>query len=167
MNVLDLIGWSRTVVARCTLAVIVGAGVPAVMHAEVRVRVVETDPASPATLGRDETFYVRIEYDTDEPIRIWARPFFQGTPVAAKSNPSITYTGRGEALGWFALDDAVDVDEIRIIVGGGTPYRESQATTYPVSLSGSGHAAAPRRPAEWVAPLERAAADAARREQER
>ena len=48
-------------------------------RAEIEVRVLATHPASDSvTLGKGQTFYLRLGYTTDEPLRIWARPFFQG-----------------------------------------------------------------------------------------
>ncbi|HSF07215.1 MAG TPA: hypothetical protein VLG10_15635 [Methylomirabilota bacterium] len=117
-------------------------------------RVVATDPAAEATLGRDESFYLQIEYVTDEPISIWARPYFQGKPVArAKSNASNRYTGTGQALGWFSLDQADAVDEVRIKLGGGTPYREWEAASVPVRVVGTGQPAAERPRPAWVGEL--------------
>lgn len=94
-----------------------------VVHAGSNALIVETHPSAAATLGRNESFYVRIEYAADEPISLWARPYRDGNVVAeAMSNPSSKYTGSGEALGWFALIEPGDVDEVRIIAGGGKPY---------------------------------------------
>lgn len=104
-------------------------------HAESTARVIDIHPSSSATLGRDEQLWVRIEYTTDEPISIWARPFRGGTQVKqAMSNGSSKYVGSGEALGWFSLIEAGDVDEVRVIAGGGTRYREWELARYPVAL---------------------------------
>ena len=120
-------------------------------RAEPVVRVVETDPAAEATLGRDESFYLRIEFTTDVPVSVWARPYFQGKEVLkAKSNPSRQHTDTGHALGWFSLDAADRVDEVRIKLGGGKPYREWHAVSYPVKLTGTGFPAARRSPPAWV-----------------
>jgi hypothetical protein len=119
--------------------------------AEPVVRIVATDPAVDATLGRDESFYVRIEFTTDEPVSIWARPYFQGKQVQkAKSNPSMRHTGAGHALGWFSLDGADAVDEVRIKLGGGKPYREWEAASHAVRLTGTGLPAARRSRPAWV-----------------
>jgi hypothetical protein len=128
------------------------AGGPAA--SEPTVRVVATDPVPEATLGRDESFYLRIEFATDEPVSIWARPYFQGKPVArAKSNASFRHTGTGHALGWFSLDQADAVDEVRIVLGGGTPYREWVVASLPVRLVGTGQPAAERGKPAWVGEL--------------
>lgn len=120
-------------------------------RAEPVVRIVATDPVVDATLGRDESFYVRVEFATDEPVSIWARPYFRGKQVQkAKSNPSMRHTGSGHALGWFSLDDADAVDEVRIKLGGGKPYREWEAASHAVRLTGTGLPAARRSQPAWV-----------------
>jgi|GEM_PF-547977 len=114
------------------------------------------------TLGRDETFWVRISYESDEPVRLWARPYFRGKEAPAASNPSRTYVGSGYALGWFSFREPAEVDEIRIEAGGGKPYRERTVASYTVKLRWTSAAAEPREPASWVAEL-RAADETAQR----
>jgi hypothetical protein len=137
-------------------------------RAEVRVSVVATDPSTEsAALGANEPFYLRLEYAADEPIRIWARPFFRGQEVArAKTNASASYSGAGHALGWFSLDGPSQVDEVRIRVGGGTPYREWEAARHPVQILGTGLPAAARAKAAWVDELLRELESARRRDLE-
>lgn len=126
-------------------------------QAEVRVSIVDTDPPAENSLGRDESFYVRIEFATDEPISIWARPYFKGKMVErAKFNASSKYSGSGQALGWFSLDKPSEVDEVRIIVGGGKPWREWEAARYPVKIIGTGATPDPRTREPWVDELRRA-----------
>jgi hypothetical protein len=123
---------------------------------EVRVRVAEIDPGAPVALGRDEPLWVRIQFDADEPIQLWARPFLHGQAVKrTKSNVSAWYSGRGEALGWFSLDGAGEVDEIRIVAGGGKPYGERVLASYPVKATWTGATSAPRERAAWVDSLRR------------
>ncbi|HJU22245.1 MAG TPA: hypothetical protein VJ891_07025 [Casimicrobiaceae bacterium] len=125
--------------------------------ADVRVSVAATDPPAEATLGRDEPFYVRIEFSSDEPIQIWARPYLDGKPaVKTRSNPSFPHSGHGYALGWFSLDDAERVDEVRIKVGGGKPYREWIAATYPVNVIATSVPAVAHERQEWVDEMRRA-----------
>lgn len=120
-------------------------------RAESRVQAVATDPGAEVTLGRDEPFYVRMEYATDQPLKIWAHPFFRGKAVArAKTSPSLPHAGAGYALAWFSLDGAEAVDEVRIKVGGGKPYREWYASSFPVRLTGTGQPAAERSRPAWV-----------------
>lgn len=150
-----------------SLALLLG-GTPAAALAEAQVSVTATDPAGEAALGRDEPFYVRIQFTSDEPVAIWARPFLHGQPVAAtKSNTSFPHSGAGFALGWFSLDGAGEVDEVRIKIGGGKPYREWTAATYPVKVDGTGLPAPARARAPWVDDMLRAENAASREAYER
>lgn len=120
-------------------------------HAEVIANVIATDPPGEAvTLGKGESFYVGIHYDTDRPISIWARPFFQGKEVGAMTNASVPHEGSGEALGWFQFLKPGEVDEIRILVNQpGTRFGQV-INTYPVSVTGTDEPTTDRPPAAWV-----------------
>jgi len=125
-------------------------------HAETRVSVVATDPPGEAvTLGRDETFYLEIEYATDEPVQVWVRPYFRGEEVPARTNPSTPHAGTGSALGWFESSEPYQVDEVRIRLGGGSPYREWEAARVPVKVVVTSSLAAARPRAPWVDELSR------------
>lgn len=143
------------------LALLLVALVACAAHAEVRARVAATDPPADATLGRDQSFYVRIQFDADEPVSLWARAYAGGKRIEKgwRSNASATYSGSGYALGWVSFHVPMDVDEIRIFAGGGKPYREWQVASYPVKLRwGDGPPAAEAAP--WVPELQRATAAA-------
>lgn len=86
------------------------------------VHVIETWPSGEhLTLGKNQNFYLRLAYETDKPVRIWARPYFNGKPANVGSNPSPTYSGQGETYGWFFFMRPGDVvDEIRITAGDGS-----------------------------------------------
>ena len=92
------------------------------VRADTVVRVVETwPPGNYVTLGKNQNFYLRLAYETDKPISIWARPYFKGKPVNAGSNTSPSYSGTGETFGWFFFSHPVDVvDEVRITAGDGS-----------------------------------------------
>ncbi len=122
-------------------------------QATVRAEVAETDPGTEATLGSGESFWVRIRYESDEPVKLWARPYFRGKEAPAASNPSVDHVGSGYALGWFSFREPAEVDEIRVSAGGGKPYREWMVASYPVKLRWTGAAAAPHESAPWVAEL--------------
>jgi hypothetical protein len=125
-------------------------------RAETTVEVLATDPAGEfVTLDRNQNFYVRIGYTTDQPVRIWARPWFQGEEVSAGSNPSPLYSGSGEALGWFFFfEPGAEVDEIRITAGDGSPSGTRLVASYPVYVT-AGERPAPSRPKpDWVTQLE-------------
>ena len=140
-----------------TLAVLVLAQSLGVAYAETRVRIVDVDPPRSATLGVSQSLYVRIEYTSDEPVNLWARPYAGGELVGnAIHNASEKYEGSGEALGWFALTVPGFVDEVRIVAGGGDPWRESivASRSLDVRWTRASGAEAPR--AEWVDELRRA-----------
>ncbi len=138
----------------------------AAAQAEVRVRVAATDPPAGATLGRDQAVYVRIQFEADEPVRLWPHAYANGQRVGGwKSSGSPAWSGSGEALAWISFDKPVEVDEIRIVAGGGKPYREREVASTAVKLRW-GDGPADRATATWVPELQRAtaaAADAQRR----
>ena len=136
----------------CIASVLLCAAAAA--HAISRARIAETSPSGDASLGTQEQFWVRIEYQTDEPISLWARPYRNGVQVRkAMSNASSTYSGSGQALGWFALIEPGEVDEVRILAGGGKPYREWEVARRPVNLRWTGQASADVSRAQWVPEL--------------
>jgi hypothetical protein len=139
-------------------------GLVTAARAEPSVRIIETQPATDATLGHGKTFYVRIGYASQEPISLWARPYLNGKEVNAISNPSWPYSGSGEALGWFELVKPGAVDEIRIKAGGGKPYREWEVLRQPVQLQWTAAEAASEPRAAWVDAL--IAAETARAQEE-
>jgi hypothetical protein len=130
-------------------------------HADVRARVAATDPPAEATLGRDQQFFVRIQFDADEPVGLWTHAYVGGKRIEKgwKSNASARWSGSGYALGWISFDRPVEVDEIRIVAGGGKPYREREVASYPVKLRW-GDAPAAAATAPWVPELKQATAAA-------
>jgi len=147
------------------LALLPLLALPAGAGAETRVEIAATDPAGEhVTLGRDETFWVRVAYQADAPTSIWVRPYFRGEQVPVRSNPSRKHTGSGEALGWFASSEPYQVDEIRVRLGGGSPYREWDAASLPIAITGSAAPAAARTKPAWVGALLQAEAAAQARD---
>jgi hypothetical protein len=141
-----------------------GPGAASDLRAETTIRVLATDPPGDVvTLARGETFYLRIAYTTDEPVSLWARPYYQGAPAEAGSNPSGVYTGSGEALGWFFLfEPGTRVDEVRISAGDGSRAGTRVVATYAVQVVGSASPQSSSASPAWVEEL-RASAEAARR----
>jgi hypothetical protein len=124
--------------------------------AATTVEVLDTEPANrTGTLGPGQTFYMRISYSTDTPVRIWARPYFEGREVNAGSNPSRVHEGEGETLGWFFFlgEPGQQVDEIRISAGDGSKTGTHELERLPVRIA-AGTASVPARaePA-WLARL--------------
>jgi hypothetical protein len=131
------------------------SGAAAGARAGTTAQVIETDPpGAEVTLGRNQSFYLRIRYSTDRPTRIWVQPCFHGEPVNAGTNPSGTYTGDGEALGWFFLmQPGGEVDEVRINAGDGSRGGTHRVATYPVHVVGGSRPAEAGAPPAWVVEL--------------
>jgi hypothetical protein len=140
-----------------SLLFVLGAwfGLMASAHAGTTVRVVETWPSgNSVVLGRNQNFYLRLAYDTDKPIHIWVKPFFNGKEVNAGSNPSLTYSGSGETFGWFFFMQPGDAaDEVRVTAGDGSAANTPVVATWRGHVAaGSGDAGAQAPPA-WVAEM--------------
>jgi hypothetical protein len=148
-------GGASPVMARTLLATCLALA-SACARAELRAEAVATDPPTPAILVRDQPFHVRIAYAGAEGHNLWARPYFRGEPVKrAKFNASFRHDGEGVALGWFSLDAADAVDEVRLIAGGGTPFREFEVHRLPVDVRGTGAPGPGAARADWVESLRR------------
>jgi hypothetical protein len=125
-------------------------------RAATQVQVLETWPAGDqVTLGKNQNFYLHLHYTSDQPVHIWARPYFQGKPANAGSNPSRVYpAGSGDALGWFFLfDPGTQVDEVRISAGNGSNNRTPVVATYAVSITGGDEPVQAAAQPAWVASL--------------
>ena len=134
-----------------------GASCMSIACAAVTVDVIATDPpGATVLLPPNENFYVRLRYVTDTPISIWARPYLLGREVNAGSNPSRTYNGTGEALGWFFLMHPGDqVDEVRITAGDGSHDGTHLVATHRVHVVGGTQAIEARTEPNWVVELNR------------
>lgn len=125
------------------------AATPAV--AEVRIQVLETDPASPATLGSWHRFNVRIGYDSDQPILVHGQAFWKGRKVTSATSGSLTYApGTGEAMYWFAYTEPAQVDRVLLTAYGTRGQAPLAETSLDVDLRWTGAAAPQPAPAEWV-----------------
>lgn len=140
------------------------------VRADTVVRVIETWPSGEhITLGKRQIFYLRLGYETDKPVHIWASPYFKGKPAKAGTNPSYMYSGKGETYGWFFFYEPGDmVDEVRITASNGRiPNTPIVAVWRGDIVGGSAAPGAQAQPA-WVAERNarvKAAVDTARRAQ--
>ncbi len=126
------------------------------VHAATTVRVVETwPPGDNIVLARNQNFYLRLAYETDMPVGIWARAYFQGKPAMVGSNPSQTWSGNGETFGWFFFMNPGDqVDEIRITAGdGGTDSTPVVATWRGHIVGSSSEPTGAQKPPAWIAEM--------------
>jgi hypothetical protein len=107
---------------------------------------------------------VHLGYRSDQPVRIWVRPYFEGKQVNAGSNPSrIHPAGSGEALGWFFLSDpGAQVDELKVTAGDGSNNATPVVATFRVSIASDDAPADSAAQPAWLASL-RAADQTAQR----
>lgn len=138
----------------CWLVVLCAVGAHGA-RAATTVEVLDTFPAGDdVVLKRNEYFYIHLHYDTDRPVGIWARPFLRGKPASAGTSGSYSYTGSGEALGWFFfIANSGEVDEIRISAGDGSRDGTPVALSYPVHVTASEDSGAQEAQPEWVTRL--------------
>lgn len=131
--------------------------------AQAQVHVVETWPSGEdVVLGPNQNFYLRVAYDTDQPIHIWAQAYFQGERVPVGSNPSGVYSGQGQALAWFFFMHPGDqVDEVRIRAGDGSARNTKVVAVWRGQVSAAENAANVGPSPAWVTDM-RAQAKAAR-----
>ena len=133
-----------------TLAIAVPGSIA---RAAAKVELLDTFPSSSSDIvvPPGTNVYLRIGYETDVPVHIWARPYFQGREVAAGSSPSPEYSGKGELLGFFFLNPpGGQVDEIRVTAGDGSRKGTPEIARFPIrAFSYAGAHALPSEP-EWV-----------------
>lgn len=139
--------------------------VPTSAAAGASIRIIETDPASPATLGSWQRFNVRIGYVADEPIRVHGQALSRERKVTSATSGSPVYPpGSGEGMFWFAYTEPAQVGRIVL-----TAYPANVQTTLAeavldVDLRWAGAQTASPPPAEWVRRMD-AVAERRHREQ--
>jgi hypothetical protein len=136
-------------VAVVALSLALGARAHAAVSA-VRITAVSPEPA--AVLRPRQSLYVRVEYESDEPIRLQAHAWVDGRLVPSMMNPSPAYpAGKGEAIAWVALEDGQRLDQIRVQIYDGR-WRPLVETTETLSARWSA-SAGESTPAPWVKSL--------------
>ena len=138
--------------------------------AATTVELLATEPAGrTVTLGSGETFYMRIAYSTDTPVRIWVRPYFEGREVNAGTNPSRVHEGKGEALVWFFFlgEPGQHVDEIRISAGDGSQAGTHEIERLPMSITAGREPTQATAEPTWLAQLKAEEARLQREDYER
>ena len=119
------------------------------------VRIVETWPSGNyVTLGKNQNFYLRLAYETDKPISIWARPYFNGKPANVGSNTSLSYSETGETFGWFFFMHPVDVlDEVRIMASDGSDSNTTVVAVWRGYVMGDGKVSGATAEPAWIAEM--------------
>ena len=139
-------------------------------RAATQVHVLETWPAGDAvTLHHNQNFYLRLGYTSDQPVRIWVQPYFEGKPVKAGTNTSRIYpAGSGEALGWFfVFDPGTQVDQVKITAGDGSINGTPVVATFPVAVTSDDEPAQAAEQPAWLTSLNAADQSASRADYEK
>lgn len=125
------------------------------VRADTVVRIVETwPPGDHVTLGKNQHFYLRLAYETDKPVHIWARPYFNGKPANAGSNPSPIYSGKGETYGWFFFQrPGIVVDEVRITAGDGSVSNTPVVAVWRGDIVGGSEVGEKEAQPAWIAEM--------------
>jgi len=120
------------------------------VRAETAVRILSTDPVSPAKFGEWADLALRVGYDSSQSVIISAEPLYQGQPIPAMTGGEAhVAAGQGEILLWFAYTRPQRIDAVTVIARSINGKFLTQ-TNLPVELAWSGRPAAPRARAEWV-----------------
>jgi len=120
------------------------------------VKATATSPEAPARLAAHEALYVRIAYQSDQPLRFQAAGYFHGTKKANfMMNPSPVYpAGRGEAVAWLSADAGARIDEMRVLVQDASWKALGEV---PLPVQAAWHAGIPANaPADWARELSKA-----------
>src|SRR5262249_44951313 len=117
-----------------------------------------TDPETHAVLQRGETFYVRVAYRTDRPVRIRIRGLRGGQIAPMMTNPSPRSDApTGDRLVWLASDRAMSLDEVQVYADDETNGKVILHTSLPVSLEWTGVAPSTNRQvADWASTMSQA-----------
>ena len=139
------------------------------VQAQTRVELLDTFPAGrEIVLPPDQNVYLRIAYQADASMRVWATPYFQGKRVEAGTSGSRMHAGKGEMLALFSLPKGGQVDEIRVAAGNGNPGRNPEIARWPLRVYSYNGATQPPPEPAWVTTMreaDRQASDAAFRAQ--
>ena len=104
--------------------------------AGVSVEVVDTWPGTDQSLDVQQKFYVLLQYTSEQPVRIYVRPYTAGKHSNAITHGAVSLpAGTNETLGWFAMRSAGVVDEIRIAVDSKNSGYPENVLTVPVQLA--------------------------------
>lgn len=121
----------------------------------ISIQVVETDPRAGTALSSGEPVYVRLQYQSDKPLRFQVKGFLDGSEAKKLTalNPAPLYpAGNGEAIAWVSYDK-FGISELQIIAMDEN-WQTLHTVSHPIEMSWSGRPSRNwRQPAEWVQTL--------------
>jgi hypothetical protein len=115
------------------------------------VRIVAVSPEPADRLAGGQNLYVRVAYESDQPLRFQAAGYREGKKhESLATNPSPLYpAGRGEAMVWVFGQPSARIDELRVRVCD-DGWKQISEVTVPVQAAWrAGVSPAPEAP--WVA----------------
>ncbi len=118
------------------------------------VEIAEVSPPGPATLPLHQALYVRIHYQSDQPLRVQARGYASGSPPrGAMMNPApASPSGEHDTIAWVAYAEEATIDEVRVEVTDEN-WHSLLTVAAPVEAAWSAGAAAPPPAPPWVKEL--------------
>lgn len=129
---------------------------PVLAWAQPQVEVMAIDPQPDATLQRGEPIYLRLRYQSSEPLRFQAALFYRGQELrqqTAYNAAPLHPAGSGEALAWVSHNGKAKADSLHVRISD-RHWKQLDEKVLPVDLHWTGSVPAQRRPAaDWVAPL--------------
>jgi hypothetical protein len=148
---------ARTLRSHLALAALLCAP-HAVAQSPVALEVSATDPEPQAALQRGETFYARVAYQSDRPLRIRIQGLRQGRQVPTMTNPAPrSNPPSGETIVWLASDRPATTDEILVTAEDEATGKVVAQVSVPVNLEWTGNpATTPRQVADWARTMSQA-----------
>lgn len=139
----------------CTLLLLSCAFAADAPAPQVRLKLLDMDPRSPAKLHAGDPVYLRIAYESDRPLKIEVVPYHKDflTEAMTLNDPTLLPAGKGETMGAFGFGEVGQVDEVRVfaIVEGGK--HASATVKQPVDFSWDDKVGPERPKADWVTRL--------------
>jgi len=135
------------------LALFVMLGMGAFAQTSPVVRATGTTPDPATRLAPQQSLYVRVAYESAQPLRFQAAGYLQGKKhERVMMNPSPVYpAGSGEAIVWLAADAGARLDEVRVRV---CDANWKQLFEVPVTVAAEWHAGVPAAStAPWAGEL--------------
>lgn len=125
--------------------------------AQLTFQVTAQDPAEGGTLPPGERLFLRIDYQSQVPVRFWAEGYRQDVlqkQAVVKRTPPYD-AGQGEALVWLSFSEPIRINAVRVTAYD-LAWQELATLTVDTTVTWEGVASGtPRQPAAWVAPLQK------------
>lgn len=116
----------------------------------------QTSPSFSTILHKDEALFVRIQYQSEQPLRFQARGLLNGieNEKNVRYNPSPVYAqGQGDAIAWIAYDSPTSINKIRVNIYN-QQWQQIGSQDLNLSINWTNHTASTPTPiADWAQTL--------------